>query len=108
MLDLESTAATVFSAPRGLNRCGGFGSGRGMGYSSLNSKTKGNYSLSTIPHLKTLRPDVFHDSEFFQISGRCLGGYIFSYAPPPTGVGAETLINTLIFLMLYIYIYIYI
>ena len=35
MLDLESTAATVFSAPRGLNRCGGFGSGRGMGYSEL-------------------------------------------------------------------------
>lgn len=43
MLDLESAAATVLSAPRSLNRCGGFRSGWGMGSSSLNSKTKGNY-----------------------------------------------------------------
>lgn len=57
------------------------------GWMSSNSKTKGNYSLSTIPYLKTLRPDLFQDSKFFQISERWLEcGYSFYYVPPSTGV----------------------
>ena len=48
------------------------------GWMSSNSKTKGNYSLSTIPYLKTLRPDLFQDSKYFQISERWLSVGIVS------------------------------
>lgn len=60
---------------------------------SLTSKTKGNYSLSTVPYLKTWRPDVFQDSEFFPDFRKVTGVYIFYYVPPPTGVGAVPLIK---------------